>query len=109
MSKDPIWDARRRVDGMRSQVERIVAQDSEQDVLALGMISVNEVINYAREVLPQPDPVLERMFAMITPEHLEADGHMRAQEVLLILQAVHDAIAAQLPPIPSTSRRWGRA
>lgn len=95
---DRYEDARRRVEQLYSDVQRLVDRDPKQEVLSDVLSLLDAVIDVARRALPG-DAVLQQVQSLYT-RRTTSDGDLRAADVLLMVGSVRGAIPPAPPVLP---------
>lgn len=99
---DPHEDARRRIEQLYVDLQRLHERDPEQQVLEDVLPVLDAVLGVARASLPD-DPVLREVRSFYTAR-AASDDDIRAAEALLIVGSVRSAIPPVPPVGPATAR-----
>lgn len=100
---DPHADARRRVEQLYVDLQRLVDRDPEQEVLEDVLRVLDAVLQLVRDGLPD-DPVVREVQSFYTAR-ASADRELRAAEVLVIIGQVRAAIPPPTRDIVTPRRR----
>jgi hypothetical protein len=95
MADVELADAIRRVRSLRSDLRDATQRDLEREIQGPAIQEVDAVLGAARPLIPDGDPVLDRLAEVVSPESVEAGESVRAFDVLIVVDQVYNALDAE--------------
>lgn len=85
-------DTIRRIRSLRSDLRDATQRDLEGKIQGRAIQDVDAVLGAARSLIPDGDPVLDRLAEVVSPESVETGGPVRAFDLLVVVDQVYDAL-----------------
>ena len=95
MADAELTDAIRRVRSLRSDLRDATQRDLDREIQGPAIQEADAVLGVARPLIPDGDPVLDRLADVVPPESVEAGEPVRAFELLVVVDQVYDALDAK--------------
>jgi hypothetical protein len=95
MADVELADAIRRVRSLRSDLRDATQRDLEREIQGPAIQEVDAVLSAARPLIPDGDPVLDRLADVVSPESVEAGEPVRAFDLLIVVDQVYNTLDAE--------------
>ena len=95
MAEAELADAIRRVRSLRSDLRDATQRDLHREIQGPAIQEADAVLGAARPLIPNGDPVLDRLGEAVPPETIEGGEPVRAFDLLVIVDQVYNALDAE--------------
>jgi hypothetical protein len=95
MADAELVDAIRRVRSLRSDLRDATQRDLDREIRGPAIQEADAVLGAARPLIPDDDPVLDRLADVIPAEGVEAVEPVRAFDLLVVVDQVYQALDAE--------------
>lgn len=95
MADVELVDAIRRVRSLRSELRDATQRDLEREIQGPAIQEADAVLGAARPLIPDGNPVLDRLDEVVPPEGIDEGEPVRAFDLLVVVDQVYEVLDAE--------------